>query len=280
MMNSNYIYIGMIVSFDNQDCLVLSKNKGYCTIVILDTREVVNAGYDQLSSLSKAESELNSYNRNIRGVMSNPMSLFSKNEDKDYTFEDGSKVWFTSDTHFFHDNIIRFCDRPGGDVYGMNEMIIENWNNVVKEDDTVFHLGDFAWGGSTNWTSVLERLNGHIHLIVGNHDVKNLRQGYQKYFESISFQKQITVENRKIYLNHYPLLTWGGIYRRPEDQVWQLFGHVHSKNHCAGQDSPRLNHLLTLQYDVGVDNNDYRPINFHQVSDIINKQINKQSQEL
>lgn len=71
---------------------------------------------------------------------------------------DGSKVFFTSDTHFYHGNIIRFCNRPFEDVEMMNETIISNWNNTVGLDDTVFHLGDFCLGGSAEWTKILDRL--------------------------------------------------------------------------------------------------------------------------
>lgn len=53
----------------------------------------------------------------------------------------------------------------------MNEALITNWNNVVKPNDTVFHLGDFAFGGSYIWNNVLSRLNGNIHLILGNHKI-------------------------------------------------------------------------------------------------------------
>lgn len=77
-------------------------------------------------------------------------------------------TFFTSDTHFGHANIIRFCNRPFRNVEEMNEALIENWNLVVSEDDTVFHLGDFAFGGSNVWKSIIPRLNGHINLIIGN----------------------------------------------------------------------------------------------------------------
>jgi len=62
--------------------------------------------------------------------------------------EDSSKIFFTSDTHFSHSNIIKFCDRPFSDVNEMNTALINNWNKVVPEDGIVFHLGDFAWSGS------------------------------------------------------------------------------------------------------------------------------------
>ena len=95
---------------------------------------------------------------------------------------DGSRVFVTSDTHFNHTNIIRFCNRPFKNVAHMNETIISNWNRVVGPEDTVFHLGDFCLGGSAEWINVLNRLNGKKYLISGNHDIKNLWQNYTKYF--------------------------------------------------------------------------------------------------
>ena len=94
----------------------------------------------------------------------NPMKLVSIGEAEkscakaNYKF-DGSKVFFTSDTHFYHGNIIRFCNRPFKDVEMMNETIIANWNNTIGQDDIVFHLGDFCLGGSAEWTKILDRLN-------------------------------------------------------------------------------------------------------------------------
>ena len=112
----------------------------------------------------------------------------------DYKFN-GSGVFFTSDTHFNHTNIIRFCSRPFKDVEHMNETLIANWNRVVGPDNIVFHLGDFCLGGSAEWTKILKRLNGKIYLIAGNHDMKNLRQNYTKYFELITMQMYIEVDS-------------------------------------------------------------------------------------
>ena len=106
---------------------------------------------------------------------------------------DGSKVFFTSDTHFYHGNIIRFCNRPFKDVEVMNETIISNWNITVGQDDIVFHLGDFCLGGSAEWTKILDRLNGKIYLIMGNHDLKNIRQGYIDRFEHVAMQMHIEI---------------------------------------------------------------------------------------
>lgn len=73
----------------------------------------------------------------------------------DYKFN-GSGVFFTSDTHFNHTNIIRFCSRPFKDVEHMNETLIANWNRVVGPDNIVFHLGDFCLGGSAEWTKIVK----------------------------------------------------------------------------------------------------------------------------
>lgn len=182
-------------------------------------------------------------------------------------------IFFTSDTHFGHQNILKFCKRPWDTVEEMNEALIANWNAVVKEDDIVFHLGDFAFGGSALWNEVLSKLKGHIHLIIGNHDEHNLRQGFMNKFESVSYQKKILIEGRQIYLNHYPFLCYGGSYRSPENAVWQLFGHVHSGPNSTGKDTERLVNLFPYQYDVGVDNNNYAPISWEQVKEIIDNQV-------
>ena len=185
---------------------------------------------------------------------------------------DGSKVFFTSDTHFNHANIINFCNRPFKSVEEMNEVLIVNWNSVVGMDDTVFHLGDFCLGGAAEWTKLLDRLNGKIHLIVGNHDLKNLRQGFCERFEEVVMQRHIVIDKQSIYLNRYPFLCFSGSYK---PDVWQLFGHVHTRTNNTGIDATRLQYLYPTQYDVGVDNNNFTPVSYEQVRLIIDKQLNK-----
>lgn len=178
-------------------------------------------------------------------------------------------VFFTSDTHFNHSNIIHFCNRPFRNVEDMNKTLISNWNSVVSPDDIVFHLGDFCLGGAAEWTKILDRLNGHIYLILGNHDLKNIRQGFVSRFKHVTMQMRIMVDKQPIYLNHYPFLCFDGGYK----DVWQLFGHVHTRPNNTGIDAPRLQHLYPTQYDVGVDNNNFTPVSFDQVKAIIQKQI-------
>lgn len=185
-----------------------------------------------------------------------------------------NNIFFTSDTHFNHANIIKYCMRPFADKDEMNEALINNWNSVVKENDIVFHLGDFMFGNMNRFWDFRSRLNGKIYLIHGNHDYELMdKVNVDDGFEIVTSQLNIVVNGQKIYLNHFPLLTFDGIYK--EKPSWQLFGHVHSNKNIPGTsaDVKRLDYLLPMQYDVGVDNNNYRPISFDEVKSIINTQI-------
>jgi calcineurin-like phosphoesterase family protein len=194
----------------------------------------------------------------------------------DFKYNDGSKVFFTSDTHWGHGNIIKFCDRPFKDVEEMNYKLIENWNKKVPQDGLVFHLGDFAWVGSDMWKNIRQQLNGEIILIKGNHDQKNMSStAEQTLFKYSAWQMLIEVEGRKILLNHFPFLCYAGVYRDPKGLVYSLFGHVHSGPGKKGEDIPRLIHTFPTQYDVGVDNNDYEPISWYEVNEKIQKQLLK-----
>lgn len=174
-----------------------------------------------------------------------------------------TSIFFTSDSHFFHSNIIKFCDRPFENVEEMNEALIDNWNKTVGPKDIIYHLGDFCFAGSAEWHSILGRLNGRIHLILGNHDEKNLRQGYMQLFEEVTYQSHICVGPDNFYLNHYPYLCYPGHH----SHTYQLFGHIHSSPYrFNGIDSNRSKQTLTpTQYDVGVDWNNFTPISYEEL---------------
>ena len=187
------------------------------------------------------------------------------------TFEpDG--LWFTSDTHFWHENIIKYCDRPFRNAEEMNSELIRRWNETVPEDGIVFHLGDFCHGSPKQWNDILHSLHGKIFLILGNHDMKYYRGGDMSGFEYVTQQMTIRVGAQSIILNHNPFLCYGGSYRN----VWQLFGHVHSGPFShTGLDHPRLKILFPMQYDVGVDNNGFHPVSFAYVKQQIETQVAK-----
>lgn len=195
------------------------------------------------------------------------------NEKLNTVIKDASNIYFTSDTHFGHDSIIKFCHRPFKDVEEMNSELIRRWNEKVGPDDTIFHLGDFAFGGSDIWNNTLKQLNGHKILIIGNHDIKNLREGYMQYFDYVGPQLLLNIEERSVYLNHYPFLCYGGSWRSPKNAVYQLFGHVHSGPTSSGLDTERLVSLFKYQYDVGVDNNNFTPISWNEVKNKIQENV-------
>lgn len=190
---------------------------------------------------------------------------------------DSSKqgIWFTSDTHFGHNNILKFCKRPWNTVEEMDEALINNWNAVVGTNDIVFHLGDFAFASNSRWKEIINSLNGHIYLIAGNHD-ETRYPGHQTFdlFEGVTTQLALKIDGQSVYLNHCPFLCYGGTYRSPEHCVWQLYGHVHTNSSDRiGKDDGRVKLCFPYQYDVGIDNNNYTPVSWEQIKEIIAKQI-------
>lgn len=186
-----------------------------------------------------------------------------------WNFNTSAPIFFTADTHFYDTYAFRLSKRPFASVSDMNDALIENWNRVVPKDGIVFHLGDFCAGGKSGWKNAVEALNGKIYLILGNHDYTQIRAGYKNLFEEVSQQKYVRIHGQPILMNHYPFLC----YEHEHQNTWQLFGHVHSgANMVHGFDIPRLNMLFPLQYDVGVDNNDYTPVSFELVKDRIFRQ--------
>lgn len=158
-------------------------------------------------------------------------------------------IWFTSDTHFGHDNIIKYCKRPFKDVNEMNEALIDNWNTCVKKNDEVYHLGDFAMMRDPD--RILRRLNGRKHLIYGNHDAKN-RKFYEstKHLESSQDVKQLRIGNVTIWLSHYAHARWPHAHHG----ALHLFGHSHGGYEGLGR-----------SMDVGVDPMEYWPISLEEV---------------
>ena len=132
-------------------------------------------------------------------------------------------IYFITDTHFHHSNIIKYCNRPFKDINEMNETIINNWNSIVKNDDTVYHLGDFCLSSDDEIKNIFNRLNGNKILIRGNHDRKPV-----KFYEEIGFKvlthAPIILDEYKIMLSHGPLPD-----AKIKDGYINLHGHIHNK---------------------------------------------------
>ena len=180
-------------------------------------------------------------------------------------------MWVTSDTHFGHEFIRTCCFRPFDSVEKMDKAMIDNWNNVVQSGDIVVHLGDFSWYDRKTTNYILNKLVGDKYLIMGNHD-KVFKQN-KLSFTDVMLQLQLVVREtgQHIFLNHYPFLCYAGTYSKQKDI--NLFGHVHSGPPSDGLDLPRLTNLFPSQYDVGVDNNNYTPINLYELIKKINEDI-------
>ena len=185
-------------------------------------------------------------------------------------YSSGDNIFFTSDTHFCHKNIIEFCKRPFETVEEMNKAMVENWNKTVGPTDIVYHLGDFCFAGSAEWHYLLGKLNGRIHLVLGNHDEKNIREGYLQHLESVSYQQRLFIEGYNVYLNHYPYMCYPGY----KPYTCQLFGHIHSSPYkFDGMDAQIAKEgLKPSQYDVGVDWNNFTPISWNEVKEKISYQ--------
>lgn len=133
-------------------------------------------------------------------------------------------VFFTADHHFGHTNIIRHVKRPFASVQEMNETLIKNWNSVISPSDTVYHLGDVSVLRPERTKEILDRLNGKIFLIRGNHDAAAEHRLCRDRFEWIkdyhfaSFNGGI-----RIALCHYAMRVWD----RKHYGSYHLYGHSH-----------------------------------------------------
>lgn len=194
-------------------------------------------------------------------------------------------IFYTSDSHFGHENIIKYCDRPFSNTDEMDERLISNWNEVVQPEDTVYHLGDAALGKIDKSLANVGRLNGYKILVLGNHDrpfmrrnKKDLATWWSKY-EDV-FQEIIgwggsyaVFGGLKFRLSHFPFegdSQDADRYNefRPVDMgVPLIHGHVHSK------DKITFSKRGTPMIHVGVDAWDYRPVSEHQVLELLDYSV-------
>lgn len=154
-------------------------------------------------------------------------------------------IWFISDTHFGHENIIKYCNRPFNNAAEMDEFMIQEWNKLVKTGDHVYHLGDVMMGDKEKLGSMLRRLNGKLRLCAGNHD--NLKSPYLMD----RFEKVMLWRNWKeigVTFAHIPM---------DADQLpygVQAHGHIHNKT----KEGPYIN--------ICVEHTGYKPVHFDQVA--------------
>lgn len=166
-------------------------------------------------------------------------------------------MFFTSDHHFSHTNIIQYCGRPFSSVEEMDEAMVWRWNQAVKPTDSVYFLGDFTLGNATLADSFLQRLNGKIYMLEGNHDKGWFRKNYF-FGNKVQFLPplyKLNFDGQMIILCHYPMRSW----QSSEHGSWHLFGHEHGRFAPQG-----------LSFDAGVDCNNFYPFSFEEVKTKMN----------
>lgn len=196
------------------------------------------------------------------------------------------QIYFTSDQHFNHLNVIKHSERPYSSVEEMNEKLVDNWNRTVPIDGVVFHLGDLFWrknvASEELGKQIIHNLNGKIYTLNGNHDVKGfgaVKRKEDKFYSD--FQKitelgdyfEVTIDGQEIVMCHYAILSWN----KAHHGSWNLFGHSHGNLKTFIDKNLPNSKML----DVGVDNiannvlgktqENYRPISFFEVEEYMSK---------
>lgn len=177
-----------------------------------------------------------------------------------------TKVWFTSDLHFRHKNIVKFTDRKLVTTQELHdEWLIDLWNSQVQKGDIVYNLGDFNFSGKLqDWENLINQLNGSIQLVKGNHDSSDVlkklqhpRMTWDKYLEK-------TIEGQHIDMFHFPISAW----HKQGYGSWHLHGHTHGNLKSEFSQGKIL--------DVGLDSSynllgKHRLFSFDEVKEIMQK---------
>lgn len=173
-------------------------------------------------------------------------------------------IWITSDTHFGHDREFLYGPRGFNSIQEHDEAVIANWNAVVAPEDTVYHLGDVMLGDSGHGMNCLQRLNGNIIIIPGNHDTDSRIALYKTLpnvkvlsteIEGLKLAAAATFKYRKynFYLSHHPTMT-SNLDADPylRANLLNLYGHTHQQKQFY-EDRPYMFH-------VGLDSNNNTPV--------------------
>lgn len=171
------------------------------------------------------------------------------------------KYFFTSDLHFQHTNIMKFCPESRGmfsNVDEMNEAVVKAFNSKVSEEDHTFIIGDLVFGKIQSGIEYLKRLNGTKTIVTGNHDRKLIahpqfqaQKGLMGITEIVS-EKLFTIDNIYIHMYHFPISEWDQCHRGS----FHLHGHQHS---------PKSQKITHRKMDVGVDSNNLEPYSWEEI---------------
>jgi len=167
-------------------------------------------------------------------------------------------IYFISDTHFCHNNIIKYCNRPFKNIDDMNKKVIDNWNSIVSNDDVIYHLGDFCLGSNEDIINIYSKLNGKKYFIRGNHDRKSA-----SFYEKLGFivlkNAPIVLDEYKLMLSHTPLPN-----KKILDGYINLHGHIHNKK--LNDDYPSKVYSEKLHINLSVDVTNFKPVSLDEIN--------------
>lgn len=175
-------------------------------------------------------------------------------------------IYYTSDQHFGHKNIIKYCNRPFDSIEAMDAAMIERWNSVVTPQDGIVILGDFSFYSSDKTKKIIKQLNGHKMFLPGNHDAGRT---YVKYFDcllNVATCGMFKVGKHGVYINHFP---YKGSYKDHRERDFSVSEPISQKNfllHGHVHDSWKVKDNMI---NVGVDVWDFTPVS----SEILEKLI-------
>jgi calcineurin-like phosphoesterase family protein len=165
-------------------------------------------------------------------------------------------IWFTADLHLDHEAILSFQGRPFKTLDDMNKALVDNWNRVVAPGDEVWLLGDFVWSAHVHYWR--KQLQGHINLVLGNHDRRRLSLLDSRLFTSVQDVRYLRWQGERFWLSHYAHRVWP----KSGSGAYHLYGHSHGDLPMGPGRS----------MDVGVDANDYTPISIERVVELLRDQ--------
>lgn len=176
-------------------------------------------------------------------------------------------IWFISDTHFLHANMLNFITAETGDRFrgryfadqdDCDELMIENWNKHVKPGDHIWHLGDVFIGDKDKFETLWSRLNGKKRLIVGNHDDIKYLSGKSK--SGVNFFEKVKVWQKMddMILTHVPMEMANSYEGR--HSTFNVHGHIHNNQ------SPTPRH-----YNMCVEHNDWSPVHYEDLKTFLNR---------
>lgn len=188
-----------------------------------------------------------------------------------------TNIWFISDTHFNHSNILKFINErdqvrirkefPADGLDEMNETLIENWNKTIAPSDKVYHLGDVALGNVKDFHNIMRRLNGKKRLVMGNHDCFDILD-YAQHFEKIMSWRQMKHMPKPFIACHYPLHE-DSLFGR--NAVYCVHGHIHQRTIKIVNNKNKIDSILNNYPDdhryinVCVEKINYTPVHIDEL---------------